>query len=66
MIKWIYDEHEFHTRDPAAAGEKQDPEIQLQETAAEVIKQGNTTMQCSFRKPNYCGVQIVLEQFGSH
>lgn len=27
MIKWIYDEHEFHTSDQAAAGEKQDPEI---------------------------------------
>lgn len=65
MIKWIYDEHEFHTSDQAAAGEKQDPEIQLQEIAAEVIKQGNTTMQC--RKPNYYDIQIVLrEQFGSH
>lgn len=27
MIKWIHDEHEFHTSDQAAAGEKQDPEI---------------------------------------
>lgn len=67
MIKWLYDEHEFHSSDQAAAGEKQDPEIQLQEIAAEVIKQGNATMQCSFRKPNYYDIQIVLgEQFGSH
>lgn len=50
MIKWIYDEHEFHTSDQAAAGEKQDPEIQLQEIAAEVIKQRNTP-RCSVESP---------------